>query len=195
MCIHDPSAGVVNLIDHNRLAVRAHASIVADTCRETRLAYFREITGGFFRVGNRGCEWLARAHQKEIVRIKDLVADIFVRFPVNGTCPRLRAEIGHATGKLSPFRSQIAGLNLELLNRILRRNQHGQVDVTDVQRLAIEVLCALVPERTVHLVVAPAKRIHSHRCARGAALRNHGCRQLNEVENVAAEPSPTPSRN
>ncbi len=230
MCIHDPSAGVVNLIDHNRLAVRAHASIVADTCRETRLAYFREITGGFFRVGNRGCEWLARAQsktfraekpkrlvpsfkvrniqrpagicpelvlhpgrprsansvQKEIVRIKDLVAEIFVRFPVNGTCPRLRAEIGDATGKLSPLRSQIAGLNLELLNRILRRNQDGQVNVTDVQRLAIEVLCALVPKRTVHLVVAPPKRIHSHRRTRGAALRDHGCRQLNEVKNIAA---------
>src|SRR6266403_2613827 len=64
LSIHEPSAGVINLVDYNRLAVRTRASIVADTRRETRLTYFREIAGGFFRVGNRGCEGLARAQPK-----------------------------------------------------------------------------------------------------------------------------------
>ncbi len=44
--------------------------------------------------------------QKKIVGIEDFVAEIFVRFSVNGACAGLGAEVGHAAGELSPFRRQ-----------------------------------------------------------------------------------------
>ena len=68
--VHDSSTRVVNLVDHNRLAACVHASIVANTRREPRLAYFRKITRSFHRVGNRGCEWLARP-QPEAFRAEE----------------------------------------------------------------------------------------------------------------------------
>ncbi len=102
------------------------------------------------------------------------------------TCTRFSAEIGDTAGKLTPFRPQIAGLNFEFLNCVLGRNQNGQVDVTDVQRLAIQVLCALIPKRAINLIIAPTKRIHADRRPSGTALRNYGCREFDQVEYVAA---------
>ena len=42
--------------------------------------------------------------QKEIVRVEDLVTEIFVRFSVQRTCTRLRAQIGEPSGKTYPIR-------------------------------------------------------------------------------------------
>src|SRR4029077_18075285 len=81
--------------------------------------------------------WTPRSVEKKIVGVKDFVAKILVRFAMHRPGPGLGAKVGHPARKLAPFRSQIAGLNFELLNRILRGNQHRQIDVTDVQRLAV----------------------------------------------------------
>ena len=58
-------------------------------------------------------------------------------FAVDLVSPGFRAQVGHAAGELAPFGTQIVGLHLKFLNRILSRNDEWQVDVSDVQRLAV----------------------------------------------------------
>jgi len=60
--------------------------------------------------------------QEKIVRVENLVAKIFVGFAVDSTCACLGTQVGNASRKSAPFRSEIAGLDFELLNRILRGN-------------------------------------------------------------------------
>src|ERR1700726_31902 len=105
---------------------------------------------------------------------------------MNRACAGFGAEVGHATRKLSPFSAKIASLHFEFLNGILRRNQDRQVDVANVQRLAIEVLRALVSEGTVHLIISPTKRIHSHGSACGTSLWNYRSSQFDQIKYVAA---------
>ncbi len=86
----------------------------------------------------------------------------------------LRAEVDDAAGEFAPVRAQVAGLDLEFLDRVLGRNHHGKVDVADIERLPVQVFRAFIAERTVHLKVAPAERIDSDGRAARAALRDHG---------------------
>jgi hypothetical protein len=138
--VYDPSARVVDLVDHHRPTAGVHASIVADARGKTGFADFRKIANSFLHVGNSSSERFASPQpeafsaqkpkrlvstskarnaqrpagigselvlyprgpgptdriQKEIVRVEDLVTEIFVRFSVQRTCTRLRAEIGDA---------------------------------------------------------------------------------------------------
>ena len=84
----------------------------------------------------------------------------------------LGAQIDHATGELAPVGPEIVVLNLEFSDRVLRRNDDGQIYVADVKRLAVEVFGTLVPKRTTDLVVTPAKWVLPHRRAAGSALGN-----------------------
>ncbi len=54
--------------------------------------------------------------QEEIVGIQHLVAQVFVRFPVQAVAARFRAQVNDAARKLAPIRSQVTGLHFELLD-------------------------------------------------------------------------------
>src|SRR5258708_1084668 len=91
--------------------------------------------------------------------------------------PSFCRKVNYPSGEPAPLRSQVAGLHFELLNRVLCRDQHWQVDVADVERLAVEILGTLISERATHLIISPTERIDSYRCTRGTALRNYRRRQ------------------
>ena len=57
--VYDPSARVVDLVDHHRLAAGIHASIVADARGKTGFADFGKIASSFLYVRNSGSEWFA----------------------------------------------------------------------------------------------------------------------------------------
>ncbi len=132
-----------------------------------------------------GWSGLSSAVEEEIIRVKYAIAQIFVSFAVERIGSPLRAQAGDSTGKFAPFGFQITGLDFELLNRVLRWNQDGQVDVTDVEGLSVEILGALVSERPVNLVIIPAEGIYADGCARGTPLRNHGRSQNDQIEDIA----------
>ena len=121
-----------------------------------------------------------------VVRVENLVTDEFVSLSVEGVGTRFRAEVHDAAGELAELRSQVVVLDLEFADGILRRNNDGQVDVADIKRLAVEILGALVPEGTSHLIVAPAKGILADRRSARSALRNGGGRDRDQVKNIAA---------
>ncbi len=104
---------------------------------------------------------------------------------MEGVGPGLGAQVYHAARELAPIRAKVVVLNLEFANRILCRNEDGQIDVADVKGLTVEVFCALIRERTAYLVIAPAKGVLAHRCATRSALRDGTRRNCNQVENVA----------
>src|ERR1700740_3843519 len=74
-----------------------------------------------------------------IVGVKNSISQILVQLAVKVVGARLGAEGDHAAGELAPIRARVAGLHLELLDGILGWNDNGQVDIADVERLAIEV--------------------------------------------------------
>jgi hypothetical protein len=86
-------------------------------------------------------------------------------------------------GELAPLGAQIAGLYLEFLNRVLRRDQNG-IDICDVERLAVQILRALISKRPVNLIISPAKGVHLDGCSRRTPLRHHGCCQFNQIKYV-----------
>ena len=108
--------------------------------------------------------------QEEIVCIQHLVAQVFIRLPVQPVAARFRAQVDDAARKLTPIRSEIAGLHFELLNGILRWNQNRQVDVANIERLTVEVFGALIAEGSVYLVVSPAKGVYADGRAAGTSL-------------------------
>ena len=59
--------------------------------------------------------------QEEVVRVKYSVAQVLVGLTVKIVGATLGAEVDDAAREASPLCTQIAGLNLELLNGILRR--------------------------------------------------------------------------
>src|SRR5437899_3029397 len=130
--------------------------------------------------------WFSCSVQKKVIRVEDAIAEIFIRLTMKIVGRAFGTKIRHATSKSAPFRTKITGLHFEFLNGILSRNQHGQVDVSNVERLAIEVLGALVSERAAHLIIAPAERIHSDWCSSRTTLGNYRRRQDDEIENIAA---------
>ena len=121
-----------------------------------------------------------------LVRVQNLVAEKLVSLAVEAVGTRFRAEVHDAAGELAELRSQVVVLDLEFADRILSRNNDGEIDVADVERLAVEVLRALIAERASYLVIAPAKRILADGSAARSALRNRRGRNRDQVENVAA---------
>ena len=120
------------------------------------------------------------------VAFNTLLRKIFVRFTVVIVRTALGAEVHDTAGELAPFGAEVVVLHFEFGDGILGRNDDGEVDVTDVQRLAVEVLSALIAERTGHLIVAPAEGVLAYRSAARAALGDGARRQGNQVEYVAA---------
>src|ERR1700733_1153114 len=100
--------------------------------------------------------------------IQNLVAKEFVRFTVVLVRPALGAQVDDTAGELAPFRSEVVVLDLKFRDGVLVGNQNRQVDVADVDWLAIDVLGAFVAKGAAYLVIAPAKRIR-------ADLRPAGC--------------------
>ena len=92
---------------------------------------------------------------------------------MEGIAARFCAEVRDGPGELAPLGAQIAVLNFELANGVLSWNDDRQVDVADIQWLAIKVLSTLVGKRTSNLIIAPAEGILADGSAPGAALRNH----------------------
>src|SRR5882672_2433462 len=88
--------------------------------------------------------------------------------------PGFCAQVDDSTCELPPVRTQIVVLDFEFSNRILRRNHNRQVDVADIQGLAVQILSALIRERPADLIVAPTERVLAHRRAARAALCNRG---------------------
>src|SRR4029077_14401143 len=127
--------------------------------------------------------WFSCSVQKQIIRVEDTIAEIFIHLTMKIVGRPFRTQIRHATSKSAPLGPKIASLYFEFLDGILGRNQHGQVDVSNVERLDIEVLGTLVSEPAAHLIIAPAERIHSNRCSSGTTLGNYRRRQDDEIEN------------
>ena len=113
-----------------------------------------------------------RLLEEEIIRVQNLVAEILMRFAMERVSTRLGAQVDHAASELAPLRSQVVVLNLELADRVLGWNDDRQINVADVQRLAVQVFGAFVRKRTADLIIAPAKWVLPDR----RAARMHGQR-------------------
>src|ERR1700723_3645954 len=98
----------------------------------------------------------------------------------------LGAKVENASGDFAPVRANIICLYFEFSDGVLRRNQDGQVDISDIERLTIEVFGALIGKSAADLEVAPCKRILTSRSLTRLSLHNHGWRDLDEAEYVAA---------
>src|SRR5438445_10512363 len=99
----------------------------------------------------------------------------------------LGAQIDHATGELAPVGPEIVVLNLEFSDRVLRRNDDGQIYVADVKRLAVEVFGTLVPKRTTDLVITPAKCVLLLQLADESLMVNFSWLRRNYVVDYAIQ--------
>src|SRR5207245_11787542 len=86
----------------------------------------------------------------------------------------LCAEIDDTAGELAPLGAQIVVLDLEFRNRVLRGNHKRQVDVADVERLAIQVLGAFVRERPSNLVIGKVERVLADGATGCVSLGHYG---------------------
>src|SRR6202041_772254 len=59
--------------------------------------------------------------------IQNLVAQVFVRFPVEGVRSSLRAQVDNASGEPAPFRAEVVVLHLEFGYGVLIWNENGQI--------------------------------------------------------------------
>jgi hypothetical protein len=110
--------------------------------------------------------------RKPVAGIQYLVADKFVSLAMPRVAAALGTQIKNSARQAAPFWSEIVGLHLELANRVLGRNQDRQIDVTNIQRLSVEVLRALVGKRTTYLEVTPGEWILPGRCSACSALQD-----------------------
>src|SRR5207237_10168718 len=108
----------------------------------------------------------------DVFRLQYLIARQCLALAMGRVSTGLGAQIHHATGEPAAVGAEIVVLNLEFSDPVLRRNDDGQIYVSDVKRLAVEVFGTLVPKRTTDLVVTPAKWVLPHRRAAGSALGN-----------------------
>src|SRR5580658_2563345 len=118
--------------------------------------------------------------------IQHFVAKIFIRFAMIIVTAALGAEVDDTARELAPFRADVVVLDLKFTDRILNRNDDRQIDVADVQRLAIQIFRALVGEGTAHLIGSPAEWVLTDWGAARTALRDCRRGQKNQVKYVAA---------
>ena len=123
---------------------------------------------------------------EEGVGIEDPVAEEFVGRAMELIAAGLGGHVDHAAGETPEFRTQVVGLDLEFLHRVLRGHQSGQVDVGHVDRRAVERRRALVGLPAADLVVAPSEDVHAGGALHGLALGHDARRQGHKVEDVAA---------
>src|SRR5207244_9797522 len=57
---------------------------------------------------------------------------------------RIGAQVNDSPGELAPIRPEIVVLDFKFPNRILGRKNERQVDVADIERLAVQIFRALV---------------------------------------------------
>ena len=135
---------------------------------------------------NPGWPGLACGIQKKIVGIEDSIAQILIRLPVDKLRAALRAQVDDSAGKTTPLRRQVAGMDLELLNRVLDWNQNRQVDVGDVERLAVQILGALIAEGATYLIVAPSEGVDANRSSGRTSLWDDGRSEDNQIKDIAS---------
>ena len=123
---------------------------------------------------------------EEGVGIEDPVAEKFVGRAMEFVAAGLGGHVDHAASETPEFRTQVVGLDLEFLHRVLRGHQSGQVDVGHVDRRAVERRRALIRLTAADLVVAPREDVHAGGALHGLALGHDARRQCHEVEHVAA---------
>src|SRR6266550_9552531 len=133
-------------------------------------------------------EWRARdpgSIGKKLVRVQHFVAKVLVRnaMPFIASC--LSTQVDDAPGELAPLRPQIVVLDFKFPNRILGRNDERQVDIADIERLAVQILRALVPKGAAHLKISEVEGVLADGRAIGVSLRNHRRSDGGEVENVS----------
>ena len=123
--------------------------------------------------------------REEITGVQTGIAQVFVGGAVKLVGARLGGEIDYAARETAPLRVQVIRLNLEFLKRVLGGNQAELVDVTVVQRHAVEILRALVGDGTSNLVVAVVEGILPHGVALRLSLRHHAGGERHQVHRVA----------
>jgi hypothetical protein len=86
--------------------------------------------------------------RKPVIGVEDFIADVLICLTVVGVTSALSAQVENSACNLAPLWANIIGLNFEFSDRILRWDQNRQVDVTDIERLAVQVLLsALIRKR------------------------------------------------
>ena len=98
--------------------------------------------------------------------------------------PGFRDQIDDTARELAPFRSKIVVLDLKLRYRILRRDHQRQVDVANVEWLAIQIFRTLVGERSSDLIIGEVKRVLANDRAGSISLRNHRWSHGRKVVNI-----------
>src|SRR6266851_1822792 len=122
---------------------------------------------------------------KKLVRVQNLVAKELVRRAVPFVASRPGAEVDDTAGEFAPFRTHIVVLDFEFSDRILGRNDERQVDIADIERLAVQIFRALVPKGAAHLKISEVEGVLADGRAIGVSLRNHGGSDEGEIKNVA----------
>ena len=122
---------------------------------------------------------------EEGIGVEDFVAQEVIGAAMKGIASGLGCEVYHAAREAPKFCAKVVGLNPELLDGVLRRDQRRQVDVADVHRAAVNEGSALVRGAPADLVVAPGKDVSPGRILHGLALRHHARHERHEVEHVA----------
>src|SRR5258708_10537918 len=88
---------------------------------------------------------------KKMFCVRNFVAKVLVRSTVPFVASRSGAEVDDTAGEFAPLRTHIVVLDLKFPNRILGRNDERQVDIADIERLAVQIFRALVPKGPAHL--------------------------------------------
>ena len=98
---------------------------------------------------------------------------------------RFSAQVDDSAGELAPVWPEIIVLHLEFRYRILRRKNERQINIADVEWLAVQILRALVCKGTAHLKISEVEWVLADGRAVGVSLRNYGGSHVGEIENVA----------
>ena len=97
----------------------------------------------------------------------------------------LRGHVDDTSGEPSELRAKVVGLDLELLHRVLSRDQGGEVGVSDVDGCAVKGSGALVRLASANLVVAPSKDVDTGGTLHGLALWHDARSESDQVQHVA----------
>src|SRR5712664_4835466 len=122
---------------------------------------------------------------KKLVRVQHFVAKVLVRSAMPFVTSRPGAQVDYTPGELAPLRPQIVVLDFKFPDRILGRNDERQVDIADIERLAVQIFRALVPKGATDLKISEVEGVLADGRAIGVSLRNHGGSDEGEIKNVA----------
>src|SRR5262249_35922657 len=120
---------------------------------------------------------------EKLVGVQNFVAEELVGRTVPFVGSRLGAQVNDATGEFAPVRTQVVVLDLKFGNRILCRKDERQINIADIKRLAVEILCALVRKGAANLKISEVEWVLADGRAIGVSLRDHGGSDGREVKN------------